>query len=56
MEEISRCPFCGREPELIKLDTGIGEYFIACKSMYCVEQKHVYMSKQAAIKAWNRRK
>lgn len=53
-DQIKRCPFCGREPEVIKVEP-FGEYYIACRSMYCVEQRHLYCSRQAAIKAWNRR-
>lgn len=54
MEKPKPCPICGREPELIKVDP-FCEYYIACPSIYCIEQRHIYRNKQSAIKAWNRR-
>ena len=52
------CPFCGRIPEIQITDVGPGkgrEAWISCKGPYCIEQKHVYATKKAAVDAWNRR-
>ena len=49
------CPFCGKEPEIVKIENyGRDDWYITCKPL-CIEQKHLYSSKAAAIKAWNRR-
>ena len=53
MEELKPCPFCGGKAELIPLQ--YPECYILCKKCK-VEQGHIYRAKQAAIKAWNRRK
>ena len=55
MEQIKACPFCGREAKLIDCDI-YPQWFIRCTYKFCcVEQAHCYATKQAAIKAWNRR-
>lgn len=53
-DELKPCPFCGKKALLIPLEH-YREWFVACSSRYCVEQKHAYKSKRAAIKAWNKR-
>lgn len=54
MIDVKPCPLCGRKPEVVELDKR--NYFIRCGSRYCVEQRHCYVSRAAAVKAWNRRK
>ena len=54
MNDLKKCPFCGRAPQLNFLED-YGDYYVSCRSRTCVEQKHCYRSKSAAIKAWNRR-
>ena len=54
-EEIKPCPICGSKAKLIKLKTGVPEWYISCKRTTCIEQKHLYRSRKSAIFAWNRR-
>ena len=53
MDELKPCPFCGSKP-IINVVRPY-EFFISCKRIYCVEQKHLYATRASAIKAWNRR-
>ena len=54
--KLKPCPFCGKDPEIIKLENyGKDDWYVQCNNRYCVEQKHLYSSKNAAIKSWNRR-
>ena len=55
-EDMKPCPFCGGKPELILLGMfkNSNECFVKCNKCK-IEQGHMYMSKQAAITAWNRR-
>ena len=53
LEELKECPFCGGKAVLD--DCGDRHsYFVRCKKCG-VNQDHLYFSKAAAIKAWNRR-
>ena len=55
MTEMKACPFCGREATMIDCET-YPRWFIKCSYRYCgVEQPRCYATKEAAIKAWNRR-
>lgn len=54
MSELKRCPFCGGIAYMIDL-TDFRQYYVRCNKCK-VEQGHLYNSKNAAIKAWNRRK
>lgn len=50
---IKPCPFCGRTPKVETIKTGNKrEWYITCK---CGIEQTLYVSKQGAIKAWNRR-
>ena len=54
MTKLKPCPFCGRQPEVIVNKAGnMAEYWIVCK---CGIESRIYVSKQGAVKAWNRRK
>lgn len=56
MEELKRCPFCGKKADVIALrGYGRPDYYVSCQGRNCVEQKGFYASKANAIKAWNRR-
>lgn len=55
MDEPKPCPFCGKNPSVVKVEVHPAEWFVSCGKL-CVEQKHLYSSKHAAITAWNRRK
>lgn len=51
--EIKKCPFCGRDPELVTIAlANQRDYFIKCK---CGVECRIYTDKYNAIKAWNRR-
>lgn len=51
MAELKPCPFCGGKAEM----EDVGRlYFVRCRRCG-VNQDHLYHSKQAAVKAWNRR-
>ena len=56
MSGLKPCPFCGKIPVLNVLKgSNFNEYYVECKSRYCIEQKHCYRTRKAAIDAWNRR-
>lgn len=52
MKELKPCPFCGCEAELQLL---LGNYSVTCKSCMGAIFPAVGMTKEEAIKAWNRR-
>lgn len=55
MEKLKTCPFCGAEAELVDCEIQ-PRWYVRCTNRYCgVEQEFCRMSKQSAIKAWNRR-
>ena len=52
-KQLKPCPFCGRVPEIHEVEDH--EYFISCRSSYCIEQRHCYRSLRSAVEMWNRR-
>ena len=61
MSELKRCPFCGGEARLQKINKH-GAYYVICKTCGCRTPKyqHRFTSKEErqedAIEAWNTRK
>lgn len=52
MEELLRCPFCGREATI---NNAGGKYQAWCKHCCCIHMGEFYNTEAEAIAAWNRR-
>ncbi|GAG81944.1 unnamed protein product [marine sediment metagenome] len=54
--ELKRCPFCGNDATIFKLDSGI-DRLIMCKSDECIcgDDPKYFKSDDEAIAAWNKR-
>ncbi len=60
MEELKKCPFCGREAGLIKticLNNNYEGYFVhhECEMTIAPIETSNFTTEKLAIKAWNRR-
>ena len=55
MSELSPCPFCGREPSLIKASRNSRRHYIGCSIECSVRPEITVSSKREAIEAWNTR-
>jgi len=51
MEKLKPCSFCGSKKT--KTMSGLGEWWIVCVN--CEASTNMKVSKEAAIKAWNKR-
>lgn len=53
-DELLRCPFCGQNAE--HEQTGEDEYCHVVRCQGCFSSTDSYITEDAAIKAWNKRK
>lgn len=56
MRELKRCPFCGREAELLKIESD-GEFYVRCCNGDCdvIPTTWTYKTETEAVNAWNNR-
>ena len=56
MSELKRCPFCGREAELLKIESD-GEFYVRCCNGGCavIPTTWTYKTETEAVNAWNHR-
>ena len=53
---LRHCPFCGREPELLKIEGSVPLYAVKCRTTRChASIGREYTSAEEAIRSWNRR-
>ena len=65
MDKMKLCPFCGKQPELLRDERWPGNsvravraYYVSCVNSDCVifwADNKYFRSAEKAIKAWNRR-